>query len=185
MNTPSLSSKLALSVVFLLFTAVGCGETPPASDAPAAAPKKAGKGSKVPVSNEDYDSLPSRPTPFTATQGTPSKDAPTKEAPKVEKPSDKEKGASTGDAILYDFQAEWCGPCKKMDPLVQSLINRGYPIKQIDVDANRSLAARYGVNGIPCFVLVVNGQEVDRVVGMVPLSRLERMFTKNNISPIQ
>lgn len=90
----------------------------------------------------------------------------------------------SGDAILYDFQAEWCGPCKRMDPLVQSLISRGYPIKQVDVDENRSLAARYGVNGIPCFVLVVDGQEVDRVVGMVPLSRLERMFTKNNVAPV-
>jgi len=94
------------------------------------------------------------------------------------------KPNGTGDAILYDFQAEWCGPCKRMDPLVQSLINRGYPIKQVDVDQNRSLAARYGVNGIPCFVLVVDGQEVDRVVGMVPLSRLERMFTKNNVGPV-
>lgn|GEM_PF-3823362 len=123
MNTPCLSSKLALSVVFLLFTAVGCGEPAPtaAPDSSAKKPAKAVKGSKATTgsANDDYDSIPARPTPFTATQGTPAKESPKEEKPTEtpkeekpkeekpteEKPSEKEKGASTGTARWVRFTA--------------------------------------------------------------------------------
>lgn len=126
MNTPCLSSKLALSVVFLLFTAVGCGEPAPSStETSAKKPAKASKGSKATQgsANDDYDSIPSRPTPFTATQGTPAKESPkeekpkeapaeekpkeekSKETPAEEKPTEKEKGASTGNARWVRFTA--------------------------------------------------------------------------------
>ena len=62
-----------------------------------------------------------------------------------------------------------------MNPTVEALIAAGYPVQRVNVDQNRPLAAKYGVQSIPCFVMVVDGREVDRVVGGTTYSRLERM----------
>ena len=61
-----------------------------------------------------------------------------------------------------------------MQPAVQKLIDAGYPVQRINAE-HSPLAARYGVTRWPCFVMLVNGQEVDRVVGWTTSSRLERM----------
>ena len=54
---------------------------------------------------------------------------------------------------------------------------------RVNVDQNRDLANRYSVQGIPCFVMVVEGKEVDRVVGATDRSRLEAMFSRNGVGP--
>ncbi|HEY2760984.1 MAG TPA: thioredoxin domain-containing protein, partial [Pirellulales bacterium] len=89
--------------------------------------------------------------------------------------------SSANDTILYDFRADWCGPCRSMDPVVGQLLGEGYPIRRVNVDQDRELANRFGVQGIPCFVMVVNGKEVDRVVGATNISRLEAMFSRNGV----
>ena len=70
-----------------------------------------------------------------------------------------------------------------MDSTVSGLIAEGYPVRRVNVDQERELANRYGVQGIPCFVMVVNGREVDRAVGVTDSGRLEAMFTRNGVSP--
>ncbi len=70
-----------------------------------------------------------------------------------------------------------------MDSTVSGLLAEGYPVRRVNVDQERNLANRYGVQGIPCFVMVVNGREVDRTVGVTDSGRLEAMFTRNGVSP--
>jgi thiol-disulfide isomerase/thioredoxin len=83
--------------------------------------------------------------------------------------------SGAGQTVLYDFYADWCGPCRAMGPTVEALIAKGYPIERINVDQNRPLAQKFRVEGLPCFVMVVDGREVDRVIGGTTFYRLERM----------
>ncbi|HTQ39199.1 MAG TPA: trypsin-like peptidase domain-containing protein [Pirellulales bacterium] len=91
--------------------------------------------------------------------------------------------AANEDTLLLDFRADWCGPCRQMDPVVGSILAAGYPVRRVNIDQERELANRFGVTGIPCFVMVVHGREVDRVVGVTDRSRLEAMFSRNGVGP--
>ncbi len=83
-----------------------------------------------------------------------------------------------GETVLLDFTATWCGPCRQMAPLVHRLAKQGHPVRQVDIDQHRDLATKFGVRGIPCFVMLVDGREVDRVVGATSGERLEQMLAK-------
>jgi thiol-disulfide isomerase/thioredoxin len=83
--------------------------------------------------------------------------------------------SGVGQTVLLDFYSDNCGPCRAMDPTVQALISAGYPVQRINVDRNRELAVKFGVDRWPCFIMVVNGQAVDRQVGMTSRERLEQM----------
>ncbi len=83
--------------------------------------------------------------------------------------------AGTGQTVLYDFYADWCGPCRAMSPTVDELHRLGYPVQKINIDHNRALAQKYQVTGIPCFVMVADGKEIDRTVGGTTFSRLQQM----------
>jgi len=85
---------------------------------------------------------------------------------------------TAGETVLLDFGASWCGPCRMMEPTVRRLEAAGYPVRKVDIDRDPQLAARYGVGPVPCFVLVADGREIDRVVGRTTYARLERMFQK-------
>jgi thiol-disulfide isomerase/thioredoxin len=86
--------------------------------------------------------------------------------------------ASSGETVLLDFSADWCGPCRQMEPTVRQLAAQGYPIRQVNIDREQGLASQYGVSGIPCFVMLVDGREVDRVVGATSKPRLMQMLGK-------
>ncbi len=77
--------------------------------------------------------------------------------------------------VLLDFYADWCGPCRAMDPTVKQLVAQGYPIRQINIDKERGLADRFKIRSIPCFVMLSGGREVDRVEGAVSAQRLVQM----------
>ena len=83
--------------------------------------------------------------------------------------------SNPGQTVLLDFYADWCAPCRAMNPTVAALADQGYPVQKVNIDQNRPLAAKYGIGNIPCFVMLVDGKEVDRVVGGTSFSRLERM----------
>ena len=90
--------------------------------------------------------------------------------------------AIPGETALLQFTAGWCGPCRTMAPIVQRLQTEGYPVQQIDIDQQRDLATRMKVTGIPCFVLLRDGVEIDRVVGVTTHARLLQMFDKSRNS---
>ncbi|QDT66102.1 trypsin-like peptidase domain-containing protein [Calycomorphotria hydatis] len=86
-------------------------------------------------------------------------------------------GASS-DVVLLDFTAEWCGPCRRMKPLLQKLHGEGFNIREVDVDRYKGLASKYGINSIPAFVLVVRNQEIGRITGSTSESELRRLLAK-------
>jgi len=66
--------------------------------------------------------------------------------------------------ILY-FSAAWCGPCKMLGPIMESLSGQ-INYQKIDVDNNQDLSIQYGVRNIPTLVLVENGEAVRRLTGL-------------------
>lgn len=69
--------------------------------------------------------------------------------------------------VLVDFYATWCGPCKMMHPVLESVANSRDNIKiaKIDVDKEEELARQYGVMSIPTLILFKNGQPVSQKIG--------------------
>ena len=74
---------------------------------------------------------------------------------------------------VVDFRADWCGPCRTMDPIVKELHTELPDVNFIvvDVDAETELAALYNVQSIPTFVLLRDGNMLDRLTGAVPADR--------------
>jgi hypothetical protein len=72
-----------------------------------------------------------------------------------------------------------------MQPTVQRLAADGYPVRQVNIDQNSQLAAQYRVTGVPCFVMLQSGREVDRVVGATSYDRLVRMFKAAGVTAPQ
>ena len=79
------------------------------------------------------------------------------------------------ETVLLDFYGDFCPPCLRMAPVVRQLEARGYAIRRVNLDREPALAARFGVSRIPCFVALVDGREVHRVVGETSLAQLEQM----------
>ncbi len=90
------------------------------------------------------------------------------------------RGASAAelDNVLLDFTATWCKPCQQMSSTVSKLERQGLPVRKVDIDQEPALAARFGVKSIPCFVLVSNGREIDRVTGRTDEKQLRSMLNK-------
>lgn len=77
--------------------------------------------------------------------------------------------------VLVDFYADWCGPCKMMAPVVEKIASENADIKvrKINIDNEEELAIKYRVVSIPTFLVIKNGEEVNRIVGAVDKAELE------------
>jgi len=73
------------------------------------------------------------------------------------------------DLILVDFWAEWCGPCKKVAPILDEISKEtGLPVGKLNIDENPIKTQEYSVHSIPTMVLFVNGNPVHTVLGAKP-----------------
>jgi thioredoxin 2 len=79
--------------------------------------------------------------------------------------------------VAVDFWAAWCGPCRMIASVLEDLAARHagrLKVVKVDVDANPSLATRFGAQSIPLLVALREGREVDRIVGALPRAALEQ-----------
>lgn len=79
--------------------------------------------------------------------------------------------------VLVDFQTPWCTPCQKMVPVVDALAPslKGVKVLKVDIDQSEALAAREKVEGVPVFVLYVDGKERARLSGEQTRAALEAL----------
>ena len=71
--------------------------------------------------------------------------------------------------VLIDFWSTWCGPCRMMAPVVDAIAKEKdgeVKVCKVNIDENQALAEKYGVMSIPTFVIIKNGNETGRTIGV-------------------
>jgi thioredoxin 1 len=80
--------------------------------------------------------------------------------------------------VLVDFWAPWCGPCRAMHPVLQSLA-RDFKVAQVNVHKNPQLAGAYQVSSIPALMIFKGGKIVARYTGVTPEATLRAELEKH------
>ena len=76
--------------------------------------------------------------------------------------------------VLVDFYADWCGPCKMLEPIIEELVKEmGEKVKfaKVDVDTNQASAQKYNILSIPTVILFKKGEPVSQLIGVQPKER--------------
>jgi len=75
--------------------------------------------------------------------------------------------AADYDVVLADYYADWCGPCKMLEPIVAEIAREtDAAVAKVDIDAHQDLAMNAGVRGVPTLFLYYEGEPIKRLVGL-------------------
>ena len=85
-------------------------------------------------------------------------------------------------AVLLDFWAEWCGPCKMIAPLLNEMADKyedKLAVVKLNVDENPNTAQKFGIRSIPTLILFKDGAVEAQLMGAMPKSQLEEFLDTN------
>ena len=90
-----------------------------------------------------------------------------------------EKILNDNDLVFVDFFASWCGPCKMFAPIVEQVSQKyegKVSVLKVDIDENSAIAEKFSIQSVPTSILFKNGNAVERMSGMSPLSQCSSLI---------
>lgn len=83
------------------------------------------------------------------------------------------------DVVLVDFYADWCGPCKMLEPTVEDIAgDDGVLVAKVDIDELQQLAADAGVRSVPTLQFYADGEPAERVIGVQDADSLREIISR-------
>lgn len=95
---------------------------------------------------------------------------------------DAEVGVTPNDAVLVEFSSKGCNFCRQMEPVIEQIESEGVAVRHVDVDREPAMAVRYRVRQLPTFVVMADGKEAGRLVGMQSIDVVRRTLAASSRS---